>query len=100
MSLAELRAIKTFVGRGGTDFRPAFAAAEKVYPRPDLLIYFTDGYGPVPDSPPRGMHTLWGLIPHRTAGAARPALWGDVVLISDDPNRPVEEDIPVQDDDE
>ena len=52
--------IERFVGRGGTDFRPAFELAEKMYPTPEFIVYFTDGYGLAPKEPPR-IDTLWVL---------------------------------------
>jgi len=70
-------------GRGGTDFRPAFAAAKKLNPPPDLLIYFTDGDGLAPAAPPRGMETVWCIVPSYCN--RRPAAWGHTVLITDDP---------------
>ncbi|MBR4769128.1 MAG: hypothetical protein IK088_09160, partial [Lachnospiraceae bacterium] len=44
-------------GFGGTDFRPVFAYVDELRKKEDLrnlkgLIYFTDGYGIYPDSPP------------------------------------------------
>lgn len=45
------------VGRGGTDFRPGFAAIED---EPAAIIYFTDGYcNSFPDDP--GTPTLWAV---------------------------------------
>jgi predicted metal-dependent peptidase len=39
-------------GRGGTDFRPTFAYIEREISYPTLLLYFTDGMGTFPDTPP------------------------------------------------
>ena len=41
-------------GGGGTDFRPVFDYVEK-HPEldPNLLVFFTDGYGDCPERPPR-----------------------------------------------
>lgn len=39
-------------GGGGTDFNAPIALANQTY-RPDALIYFTDGFGPVPRTPSR-----------------------------------------------
>jgi predicted metal-dependent peptidase len=69
-------------GRGGTDFRPAITAAEKLFPRPDLLIYCTDGFGPAPTIAPVDMAVVWCLI----GGQRSPAKWGHPVIISEDPN--------------
>jgi len=83
-------------GRGGTDFRPAFAAAEKLNPPPDMIVYFTDGDGRAPRAPPRGMETVWCIVP--SYYNRRPAPWGHAVLITDDPTVQLREPIVVQDD--
>ena len=47
---------------GGTDFRPAFDLIKEQYHDDiDLLIYFTDGYGDYPKTPPK-YPVLWILI--------------------------------------
>lgn len=69
-------------GRGGTDFRPAFEAAEKFRPKPDILIYMTDGDGIAPAHPPKGMVTVWCIVP--TPHGRRPAKWGELVVVSND----------------
>jgi len=67
-------------GRGGTDFRPGFEIASKLNPRPNLIIYLTDGLGPAPESPPRGISTIWLLVgPHAQA----PTPWGRRVFVKD-----------------
>jgi predicted metal-dependent peptidase len=70
-------------GRGGTDFRPAFKAAEEMVPHPDILIYFSDGDGNAPKEPPDNMHTIWCVVP--SSYQRIPATWGDVIIISNDP---------------
>lgn len=65
-------------GGGGTDFRPPFALAEraKKWDRPNIIVYCTDGMGPAPASPPKGIRTIWVLVgPHRTP----PAPWGECI---------------------
>ena len=47
-------------GRGGTDFRPVFAAVQEQAIDLPILVYFTDGEGAFPDSPP-GYQVLWVL---------------------------------------
>jgi predicted metal-dependent peptidase len=52
--------LESVMGRGGTDFRPVF---EREFLQPlgvDGVVYFTDGFGPYPPSPP-GIDTLWVL---------------------------------------
>lgn len=63
-------------GGGGTDFRPAFEEISRRRPRPDVLIFFTDGYGSAPALPPN-FRTIWVLINSKH----RPTTWGDYVEI-------------------
>ncbi len=67
---------KALVGGGGTDFHPAFAAVEKLKPRPELVVFITDGDGACPSTPPFGMKVIWLLV-----GSYRrtPATWGTVI---------------------
>lgn len=69
-------------GRGGTDFRPGIEIAQKLYPRPEILIYITDGDGPAPDKPPKNMEVIWCIVP--TPYGRKPANWGHLVLVSND----------------
>jgi predicted metal-dependent peptidase len=73
----ELKKMK-MLGRGGTDFRPAFEVAVKMRPRPDVIIYMTDGDGTAPDRPPAGIEVVWCIPPTRYA--MRPP-WGEVVTV-------------------
>lgn len=61
-------------GYGGTSFTPVFEYVGR-HPEidPDLLIYFTDGYGDDPATPPP-YPVLWIV----TAGGTEPAKWGTV----------------------
>ena len=59
-SVQELAA--NLVGGGGTDFGPAIYAAADLRPMPEVLIYATDGHGPAPEVPPKGMHIIWLLV--------------------------------------
>lgn len=68
----------SFAGRGGTNFIPVFEALEKIRPRPNLVVFFTDGDGPAPEAPPKGIQTVWCIV--RTPHARRPARWGRVVV--------------------
>ncbi len=65
-------------GRGGTDLRPPFGRDLLARHQPDLLVYFTDGYGPAPDKPPPGVEVLWVLTGKEPA---TPAPWGRVVCM-------------------
>jgi predicted metal-dependent peptidase len=61
-------------GLGGTDFRPVFEYIRKnMREQPDLLIFFTDGYGNVPKHCP-AYPVMWLL----TSDGKRPAKWGRV----------------------
>jgi predicted metal-dependent peptidase len=61
-------------GRGGTDLRPPLERDFLRKHKPDVIVYFTDGYGPAPDRPP-GVPVIWCLLP----GGRVPAPWGRVV---------------------
>ncbi len=63
-------------GRGDTDLRPPFASDVLLKVRPDVVVYFTDGYGPAPERPPK-VPVLWCLTP----SAMVPAPWGRTVWI-------------------
>jgi predicted metal-dependent peptidase len=51
-----------FHGRGGTDFDAALRAAERLSPRPDIIIYITDGDGGATYQP-KGMELVWCIVP-------------------------------------
>jgi predicted metal-dependent peptidase len=53
-------ALERVHGRGGTDLRPPFEAPLLARMRPDGVVVFTDGVGPVPEAPP-SMPVLWVL---------------------------------------
>lgn len=65
------RPIENVRGRGGTDLRPPFEPEFLKQHKPDLVIYFTDGHGPAPDSPPP-VPVVWCLTP----GGSMPCTWG------------------------
>lgn len=68
-------------GRGGTDFRPAIKLMEEHRPRPNVVIYLTDGDGCAPPEQPAGIHFVWAIVPSRWR--ATPAPWGDVILLEE-----------------
>jgi len=70
-------------GRGGTDFNLAFEKVQTLRPRPNLIIYTTDGDGWAPAKPPRGIETIFCIV--RTRYARKPAHWGHTVVC--DPNQ-------------
>lgn len=63
-------------GRGGTDLRLAFAPQVLRRVHPDVIVYFTDGCGPAPDTPP-GVPVIWCLTPD----GRTPVPWGRVVRL-------------------
>lgn len=68
------RPVSEVHGRGGTDFRPPLEPAFLRQHKPDLVIFFTDGFGPGPESPPR-IPVVWCLTP----GGEAPCTWGRVI---------------------
>ena len=50
-----------FAGGGGTSFTPVFEYLKKEQDEPDLLIYFTDGYGDKPEKP--SFPVMWVITP-------------------------------------
>lgn len=61
-------------GRGGTDLRPPFERAFLASHRPDVMVLFTDGFGPAPSRRPP-IPVIWCLSP----GGVAPAGWGRVL---------------------
>lgn len=59
-------------GLGGTDFHPVFDYVKKTFREsPDLLLFFTDGFGSAPNQPPP-YPVMWFL----TQNGETPASWG------------------------
>lgn len=75
-----------FHGRGGTDFRPPFEAVKRLDLDIDLMVFWTDGEGPAPKEAPDAYEVVWGIIPGPFYGR-KPANWGHVVVVTDDPER-------------
>ncbi|MBQ7651711.1 MAG: hypothetical protein IJS15_12175 [Victivallales bacterium] len=66
-------------GGGGTDFRPVFTYIRKeMHEKPDLLLFFTDGYGTAPDKQP-DYPVMWLL----TKDGKSPSGWGRVAFFKD-----------------
>jgi predicted metal-dependent peptidase len=61
-------------GRGGTDLRPPLERDFLRKHKPDIIVYFTDGYGEAPARSPV-VPVIWCLLP----GGRIPAPWGRVV---------------------
>lgn len=61
---------KLLEGGGGTDFRPPIEAMAEQRPRPDVVVFITDGMGPAPATPPP-FKMVWVLVgPHRCKPSA------------------------------
>lgn len=52
----------SFKGGGGTSFVPVFHALEELRPRPEVMIFITDGGGDAPRVAPKGTHVIWLLV--------------------------------------
>lgn len=77
-------AIRTVVGRGGTDLRPPFDPSYLRRSCAEAVVVFSDGMGPAPAMPP-SMPVLWVVMePGRV-----PAAWGKVVRLRVEPQRMV-----------
>lgn len=72
-------------GRGGTDFRQGIESALQLSPKPDLIVYVTDGDGTTTAMPPPDVAVVWAIVPSHYNMA--PANWGHCVLITDDPKK-------------
>ncbi len=69
-------------GRGGTNFINTFDVVKKLRPRPDILIYMTDGDGQAPPRAPAGMAVIWCIVP--TPYGCKPADWGTIIICTND----------------
>jgi predicted metal-dependent peptidase len=65
-------------GRGGTNFDPGLQAAELLKPKPEILLYLTDGDGYVTHKP-KGMEVIWVIT--RSHWNRAPTDWGHVVYV-------------------
>lgn len=74
--------IMNFYGRGGTSFVHSIMACERLRPKPDIIIYLTDGDGTAARHPPRGIEVVWCIVP--SPYQSRPAPWGHLVVCSND----------------
>ena len=71
------RAVK-FKGGGGTSFRPVFDYLKKNPGEEQILIYFTDGYGDIPEKPPYPV--LWVI----TRNGSNRVPWGSEIKLDKD----------------
>lgn len=70
---------KSVTGRGGTHFAPALKAAWELHPRPDGVVYLTDGYGENPDRV-NPLSVLW--IVTKRGSVDRCARFGKIVRMN------------------
>jgi predicted metal-dependent peptidase len=68
--------LETVRGRGCTDLQPLLEAVFLCRHKPDVIAYYTDRGGPVPEKPPR-VPLVWCL----TATGVTPAPWGRLVCM-------------------
>lgn len=73
-------------GGGGTSFLPVFETLRELTPKPDVLIFITDGRGEAPVHAPKGTAVIWLLVgkhrcrPFTKRGAVA---WGEVIEVDD-----------------
>lgn len=74
--------LKQLRGGGGTSFSPVFEfiLKQKIEARPDILIYITDGGGPVPNVTVPNLKTIWLLV---GKGRVNPGFVGEVIELDD-----------------
>lgn len=68
--------LKEVQGRGGTDLRPPLREEFLKKHKPDVVIYFTDGYGDVPSKAPK-VPVIWAILPY----GCHPVTWGKAVFL-------------------
>jgi predicted metal-dependent peptidase len=68
--------LKSVLGRGGTDLRPPLQRDFLRAHRAELVVVFTDGFGPAPATPPV-VPVIWCLTP----GGKAPASWGRTITM-------------------
>jgi predicted metal-dependent peptidase len=68
--------LTTVWGRGGTDLRPPLEKDFLRQHKPDLVVYFTDGYGPAHQCQP-AVPVIWCLTPNGT----EPVKWGKKIMM-------------------
>lgn len=71
--------IRCVKGRGGTDLRPPFKSDILKTIHPDVIVYFTDGFGSAPDRAPR-VPVIWCV----TASGEKPAAWGREIRLDEE----------------
>lgn len=69
-----------FPGGGGTDMGAGLIAAAQIRPRPDVIVVFTDGYTPWPDTLPTGVDSVIVVLSETSQQSNVPA-WAQVTTM-------------------
>lgn len=69
-----------FPGGGGTDMGAGLVAAAQLRPRPDVIVVFTDGYTPWPDTLPTGVDSVIVVLSQTSQQASVPS-WAHVITM-------------------
>lgn len=65
ISIADLQKGIEVHGLGGTEFEPGIVAANELSPRPQIILYFTDGYGAYPAPDITTANVIWVLLDNK-----------------------------------
>lgn len=68
-------------GGGGTDMGVGIAEAEKLRPRPNIIIVLTDAYSPWPEEPPKGIKVIIGVLTDDLTSAPETPSWAKRIVI-------------------
>lgn len=72
----------TLGGGGGTDMGAGIEAAAALRPRPSIVIVLTDGFTPWPQSPPKNVRVIVGLLQEGwTRDGWQPPAWARTIAI-------------------
>jgi predicted metal-dependent peptidase len=73
----------TLLGGGGTDMGEGIRTAMALRPRPSVVVVLTDGFTPWPESAPKGLRVVIGLLRQGDRQIADPPQWARPVVISE-----------------
>jgi predicted metal-dependent peptidase len=80
VSRARTGADVKLAGGGGTDMGRGIDAAERLRPRPQVVVVLTDGYTPWPSAPPPGIRVVVALLGADAPAASVPR-WARTVVV-------------------
>jgi predicted metal-dependent peptidase len=69
-------------GGGGTDMGRGIEAAERLRPRPQVIVVLTDGFTPWPASAPPGVRVVVGLLGEAAPAGSVPS-WARTVVVDE-----------------